>query len=138
MSASPISPSAADAIEQLRCDHQVRELRPDEEGSAIARLPNGTYGFSYAPGQSEVPVFSKKNYHCFEIHKAVDGIGYVIGFVTAEQASDLAARKEGAAIVLFPNPFETAQTLACVNASQIAATKRMPREAGNPFPFAIA
>ncbi|MBZ5611877.1 MAG: hypothetical protein LAP38_26755 [Acidobacteriia bacterium] len=136
-SATPAQASP-DNIEQLRILHGVRPLQPEEEGSATARLPAGVYGYSYAPGQPETPVFAKKDYHSFEVHKAADGTEYAIGFVTPEEASQLAAAKEGAAIQLFPDPWEGSRFLVSVRVSGIAATKRMPREAGNPFPFTIA
>jgi hypothetical protein len=111
---------------------------PDEEGSAIAVLPSGVYGFTYAPGQPEVPLFSKHNYHSFEVHKAADGTEYVLGFVTPSEASDIAAAKEGVAIRLFPAPWENSQSLVSVPASRMVASKRMPRDDGNPLPFTLA
>ena len=130
--------TASPEIEALRAQHQVRPLELEEEGSSIAALPNGVYGFTYAPGQPEVPLFSKQNYHCFEAHKASDGTEYLLGFVTPSEASDLASSKEGAAIRLFPSPWENSQTLVSVAVSGIVAPKRMPREDGNPLPFTLA
>jgi len=150
MSSPPISPPPAratpeppagppsQALQELRARHQVRPLKPEEEGSAIASLPNGVYGFTYAPGQPEVPLFSKHNYHSFEVHKAADGTEYLIGFVTPPEASEIAAAKEGAAMRLFPAPWETAKSLVSVPASRMAASKRMPRDDGNPLPFTLA
>ena len=139
-SSSSSSPAAASpvSIEQLRTLHGVRPLQPAEEGFATHRLPNGIYGFTYAPGQPETPVFAKKDHHSFEVHKAADGTEYVIGFVTPEEASQLETNQEGAAIRLFPDPWESSRQLVKVRVSGIIATKRMPREDGNPFPFTIA
>ena len=125
-------------VEALRKQHQVRALALDEEGLPAAALPPGVYGFTYAPGQPEVPLFSKQNYHSFEVHKAADGTEYLIGFVTPLEASDLAASKEGAAIRLFPSPWEGSQSLVSVRVSGIVAPKRMPREDGNPLPITLA
>jgi hypothetical protein len=136
MTASPASQSAE--LEALRASHKVRELKPEEEGSAAAALPPGVYGFTYAPGQPEVPLFSKHNYHSFEIHKMADGAEYLIGFVTSAEATDIAAAKEGAAIRLFPAPWENSLSLVSVPAAGIIAPKRMPREDGNPLPFRLA
>jgi len=136
MPASPATQSAE--LEALRSSHKVRPLNPEEEGSSAAALPPGVYGFTYAPGQPEVPLFSKHNYHSFEIHKLADGAEYLIGFVTPAEASDIAAAKEGAAIRLFPAPWESSQSLVSVPAAGIVAPKRMPREDGNPLPFTLA
>ncbi len=125
-------------LEALRAAHRVRALEPDEEGSAVSALPNGTYGFTYAPGQPEVPLFAKHSYHSFEVHKSTDGTAYLLGFVTQLEASDLEASKEGAAIRLFPSPWENSQSLVSVPVTGIVAPKRLPREDGNPFPFTLA
>jgi len=142
MSSPSIPPAAADTgdagREEMRRRHGVRALSGEEEGTSIAKLPAGVYGFAYAPGQPEVPIFAKRDYHSFEVHKAADGTEYLIGFVTQNEASDLAVEREGAAIRLFPEPWEAAQSLVRVPAEKIVAPKRMPREAGNPFPFRMA
>ena len=135
---SPPPSGASEGIEELRHRHGVRPLEPGEEGSQIARLPAGVYGFSHAPGQPEVPLFARKGFHSFEVHKAAGGTEYLIGFVTPKEASDLAARKEGAAVQMSPDPWEGSQTLVNVDASTIVPPKRMPRENRNPFPFSIA
>jgi hypothetical protein len=124
-------------VEALRATHRVRALTPDEEGSAVAALPSGVYGFTYAPGQPEVPLFSKQNYHSFEVHKSADGTEYILGFVTQLEAADLNGPKEGAAIRLFPSPWENSQSLVSVRVAGIVAPKRMPREDGNPLPFTL-
>src|SRR5277367_559002 len=84
----PAAGPPSQALQDLRTRHQVRALTPEEEGTAIAVLPSGVYGFTYAPGQPEVPLFSKNSYHSFEMHKAADGTEYVLGFVTPSEASD--------------------------------------------------
>ena len=132
------SASQTAELETLRSSHKVRVLEAEEEGSPASSLPAGVYGFTYAPGQPEVPLFSKHNYHCFEVHKIADGTEYLIGFVTPSEASDIAAAKEGAAIRLFPAPWEDSQSLVSIPASGILAPKRMPREDGNPFPCTLA
>ncbi|HEV2689415.1 MAG TPA: hypothetical protein VGV35_12705, partial [Bryobacteraceae bacterium] len=63
--------------ETLRARHQVRPLRPEEEGFAVERLAPGVYGFTYAPGQDEVPIFAHASYHSFEIHKLADQTVYI-------------------------------------------------------------
>jgi len=125
-------------LELLRDRHQVRSLRTDEEGFSIARLPNGVRGFTYAPGQPEVPVFAHKTYHSFEVHKAADGTEYMIGFVTPSEAEQIEAGTEGSGIRLFPDPSDDSPVLVSVPVARIVPPRRMPREDGNPFPFSLA
>ena len=40
--------------EQLRAEHKLRPVKSEEEGTAITKLPNGVYGFTYAPA-TETP-----------------------------------------------------------------------------------
>jgi len=143
MSTSPKSSQTAETapltVETLRLQHQVRSLTRQEEGTAIGALSAGVYGYTCAPGFDEVPVFSKRTYHSFEVHKASDGAEYLIGFVTSQEAKDLEAAKQGTAIRLFPEPWNNSQCLVSVPILQILAPKRLPpREDGNPFLFTIA
>ena len=142
MSATPNSPPAAhsaESIDTLRIRHEVRSLSTEEEGSHFRSLPLGVYGFATAPAMDTFPLFAKKTYHSFEVHRAADGVDYLIGFVSEPEAAALASRKEGAAVRLFPDPWQTSQHLVAVELSRIVAPpKALPREDGNPFPFAIA
>ena len=142
MSASPDGPRAAaalsDDIERLRIQHQVRLVESEEEGTALDRLPAGVYGFAYAPGQTAIPLFAKKTYHSFEIHKTADGSAYLLGFVSSEEAAAIESAKEGAAIRLFPDPWENSQRLVSVPLARVVSpAKTLPREDGNPFPFTL-
>jgi len=126
-------------FESLRDQHQVRLLKGEEEGSAIGKLSGGVYGYTCAPGFDEVPVFSKKTYHSFEVHKAPNGTEYLLGYVTPEEAAELDTRKQGASIRLFPDAWESSTRLVNVPFANIVAPKRLPpRENGNPFLFTIA
>ena len=126
------------SIEQFRAKHQVRLIDAGEQGTGLDRLPAGVYGFTYAPGNDIVPLFSKRDYHSFEVHKSADGAGYVIGFVTPEEAAKIETMAEGAPIRLYPSPFESSETLVSVPLSRVSASKRgLPREDGNPLPFTL-
>jgi len=126
------------SAEQLRAQHQVRLIEPGQQGSALSRLPAGIYGFTYSPGNEIVPLFAKSDYHSFEIHKATDGEGYVLGFVTPEEAGKLESMAQGAPVRMYPSPWESSQILVSVPLSRMATSKRgLPREDGNPLPFTI-
>lgn len=126
-------------IETLRVRHQVRLVAPEEEGRTMDALPDGVYGFSYAPGQGQVPLFARKGYHSFEFHKAADGSRYVVGFVTPQEAADIESGQGGAAVTLFPDPWEKSGQLVSLRLERIVAPmKVLPRLDGNPFPFTLA
>ena len=78
--------------EDLRRDHRVRLVTTEEEGCALDRLPAGTYGWTYAPA-SESPLFSKQGFQSFEMHRAQDGTGYLVGYVTDSDAIALSSKE---------------------------------------------
>ena len=124
------------SIELFRSRHQVRPLDPGEEGVPVERLPAGVYGFTYAPGFDAVPLFAKKSYHAFEVHRASDGVVHLLGFVTDREMAQLESGQEGLVIRLFPDPWGDSACLVSVPASQVHAPKRgLPREDGNPLPL---
>ena len=106
-------------LELLRARHQVRPLSDPEEGFGIDRLPNGVYGFTYAPDKPSAPLFRNNPYHSFEMHKLPDGAAFIVGFVSLETAEKIDAGKEALHIDLFPEPQEGAQTLAAVPCSRV-------------------
>ena len=129
----------ANDINNIRTLHSVRELAGNEEGSPIDRLPNGVYGFTYSPGQDEMPVFANKSYHCFEIHKLGDGSRHIVGYVTPAEAAALKARTIGTEASLYPDPFGQSNELVTVDLSRTLPARRTPaREDGNPFRIVLA
>lgn len=121
------------AAEKLRSERGLRALTPAEEGLAMQQLPNGIFGFSFAPGYSETPVYSRRPYQCFELHKLENGEIHVIGLVTPEDKEKLGSGKE-ATVSIYPEPFKSATELVSVADRRIApARKAVAREDGNPF-----
>jgi hypothetical protein len=64
-----------------------------EEGTAVADLPRGVYGFTGSPALA-APLFAERRYRNFEIHHLSDGSVAIIGFVSTEHASRLASATE--------------------------------------------
>jgi hypothetical protein len=124
----------ANEIDQIRARHGLRALTDAEEGYPSARLPGRTYGFTYSPGQDETPVFAKKAYHNFEVHKLEDGSERLIGFVTPAEAAILKARKPGTAVVLYPDEWKESTHLVSADLTGTVRLRRAPpREDGNPY-----
>jgi hypothetical protein len=117
-------------IEAMRALHQVQLIIEEVEGTAAANLPNGTYGFTWAP-QSEAPLFKTQGYQSFELHKAADGEIYLIGFITAEDSNQLASSGEDFYINLYPLPYESATKTVSIAKSRILQHRDPTRDAGN-------
>ena len=131
---SNIETSASAELEQLRSQRQLRTLTKEEEGSDIYKLPNGVWGFSYAPGLKEVPIYSKGHYHGFEIHRLSNGEVHVIGFVTPEEKAQWSSSKVAVKAAIYPERWEASTELVSVVDSRLQpAKKALAREDGNPF-----
>ena len=117
-------------IDSMRALNQVQLIIEEVEGTAAAELPGGTYGFTWAP-QAEAPLFRKQGYQSFEIHKAIDGEIYLIGFITAEDSSRLASNGEDFYINLYPLPYEGAKIAVSIAKSRILQHRDPTRDAGN-------
>lgn len=125
---------AASELEQLRSERRLRLPTLEEEGTVISHLEGGVYGFTYAPGLKEVPVFAKKHYHGFEVHRLSGGEVHLIGYVTPEEKAKLTSSKETVQCVIFPDPWEESTELVSVAESRLQpAKKSVTRADGNPF-----
>ena len=122
--------------EQLRASRGLRALESAEEGFAAERLPNGVYGFTYSPSEA-VPLFTKKTWHSFEVHKLADGTQHLVGFVTSKEA-EIVNQGGQAEIVLFPDPWESSTELVSVPLTRAIPSKKGPsREGGNGLKLAL-
>lgn len=116
-------PGAADR-EGLRQAHGVRLVSEQEEGQAVYRLPPGVYGFTYAPGLADAPLFRKKSYGSFELHVLADGTPAIVGFATAEHAAALTAGRESE-LTLFPDPRDEAALIVTVPYRRITVCREV-------------
>jgi hypothetical protein len=129
--------SIGKAREQLRSEHQVRLISPDEEGCGFDRSPNGVYGFTYAPA-TETPIFHRQSYHSSEVHKRTDGSGFLLVHRTPEDAARL-TRGGVVEVRAYPDPWEKATELVAAPMHGIISSLYKPvREEGNAIPLRIS
>jgi acyl-CoA synthetase (NDP forming) len=78
------------------------------------------YGFTYSPALMSAPLFRVRRYRSFEIHKLPDGEIAIVGFVSEEEASQLAdVTADEVAVKLQPEPEAGADALVVVPYSRI-------------------
>jgi hypothetical protein len=109
----------------------LRELTPEESGRPIERLPEGVYGFSCAPSTSELPLFAKPIFRCFEIHKLVGGEIAWVGYLSEAEASLIEAGQEPVTVDLYPEPYESAIRLVSIPSARIDRRRPPTRDFGN-------
>ena len=114
-----------DQIEQLRTEHNLRALASAEEGLGLGKLPVRVFGFSYAPA-TETPLFGRKSYHSFEVHKLVDGSTFLLAFVTAADSDRIQSHKEDMDVTVYPDAYEAATTLVRIPFDRIISNHYKP------------
>ena len=120
-------------VETLRNERKLRLVTKEEEGFNVYQLPNGVYGFTFAPGLQEVPLYSKRPFHSYEIQRLSNGEIHTIGFVTPAIAEAIKG-KESTQALIFPDPFGDSTVLVSLSDKRLQpAKKAVTREDGNPF-----
>ncbi|MCS6816369.1 MAG: hypothetical protein N0A16_10690 [Blastocatellia bacterium] len=114
----------------LREEHGVRPLTEEEEGTGIDQLPEGVYGFTSAVGQWDAPLFRKKIFLSYEMHKLRDGSPVLIGYVSSEDAERMRRPTGTATIRLFPDRQDDAPHLVCIPLEQIRRHKQHSERTG--------
>ena len=124
--------------ERLRSEHKLRALENHEEGTGITKLPAGVYGFTYAPA-TETPLFARKSYHSFEVHKIANGEAHIIAFVIATDAERISAHGDDIDVTVYPDPYEEATTMVTIPFERVLSSLYKPiRYDGNAVPMKLA
>ena len=111
----------AETREAIRAAHQVRLIERADEGKAAHKLPNGVFGFTFAP-LTETPLFAKHSHQSFEVHKLPNGELRLVGYVSPANETRL-----------YPDAWGDAVKLVSVRVAALApADGRLHREPGNP------
>ena len=125
---------AEESSEALRAERGLRVVASDEEGTDVFRLPDGVYGFTYAPAYKEMPIFAEKRLHAFEVQRLKDGSVHLIGFVTPEMSEKILAKAAMVEAVLYPDSYPGSTALVSLNVDDMQpAKKALAREDGNPL-----
>jgi len=117
--------------ERLRREHGVVLVTEAQDGDGVHRLPEGVYGFTYAPGLKDTPLFRKSGKRAFEVHKLNGGDVATIGFVTPETEAKLKTLAQTDFIEMYPAPREGHNAIVAVRMSRAALRKaHSTRETG--------
>ncbi len=131
-------PTELKVIEGLRTQHQLRRVTEEEDGTGIDRLPKGVYGFTYSPAADNFPLFKKRDLNCYEAHKLPDGSALLVGYLTKEEASQLASNEKTSVLHLFPNPNEKATELVTIPMARVVGHKENSQREGKGFEIHVA
>jgi hypothetical protein len=101
--------SVAASAEELRSQHELRALLPEENMLPVSRLPSGVYGFTVPWAITDVNALSKEEGGTvvLEIHKLDSGLR-AVGFLSRDDVVDLRDPSRTHALELtlsmFPTP----------------------------------
>jgi hypothetical protein len=124
--------------EAWRREHGVRPVESQWEGFGLAEIPNGMYGYTYAPALAS-PLFAKRTYQSFEVHKAQDGTEYLVGCLTPAEAAQISAGQTTVEVRLYPEPYGEAQVSVCLPLDRVERKSSNPtHEDGGWVPLLIA
>jgi hypothetical protein len=133
----PQAPALPREFDQLREQHAVALVSETEEGTAVAKLAGGVFGFTYTPHQ-ESPLFHKRSYRSFEVHKLADGSRHILGFVSDHDASELSDPNRHVAIKLYPDSTDVAKTPVAIPASRLSHARGPARDDHNALALELA
>ena len=122
----------------LREGSSLRIVTGKEEGTDVQHLPAGVYGFSGDPAASEIPLFIKPYFECFEIHKLADGQVAWVGYVTGDELANYERGGVPVTLDLYPDPHEESTLLLRVSDSRVERRKPPTRDKGNSMRMEIA
>jgi hypothetical protein len=118
------------ARQQWRKAHAVQLITRELEGTGVRRVPSGIYGFTFAPA-TESPLFANRAVQSYEVHKAADGVTYLLAFVTRAQAADIQAAKKTLDLKIYPDPYQDSTEMVCLNVAAVHTKRLATHEPGN-------
>lgn len=118
-------------IEKLRTGRRLTRVTDELEGVSLAGLPDNVYGYTLSPVNESTPLFSKRVFQSFEIHKLNEGAVHILGFVTSVEASQIQAGATDIDIKLFPEPRDASNVFVEVPLDRVSRCKAPSRSDGN-------
>ncbi|MCX6593830.1 MAG: hypothetical protein NTZ56_20130 [Acidobacteria bacterium] len=122
----------------IRTKNGLSPVPAASEGLSRNRVPNGTFGFTSAPGEPDGGLYSKQIFQSFEIHKLADGSIQILGYVTAQEAEMFHGGLQTLDVHMYPAVREAADTLISLPWARIRRSLPVSRIDGNYLPVTIA
>jgi hypothetical protein len=134
---SAITSEVEKQLEVLRSRKGLKLVTPDHEGTPLGALPDGTYGFTYSPVNESTPLYAKRLFQCFEIHRVSDADVHLIGFATPQEEQIIRAGTEPLDFRLYPEPNGASGVLVEISLERVERAKPVSRSEGNYMPISL-
>jgi hypothetical protein len=135
--ATPLSPELERQFAAVRERRNLTRVTDELEGVPLSALPDNVYGYTYSPVNESTPLFAKRAFQCFEVHKLEAGVVHLLGFVTPQEAELFHAGQESLDLRLYPEPKDNSTTLIEVPLERVAKAKPVSRSDGNYMPLQL-
>ena len=132
-----ISPEIEQQFASIRNPRNLTLVTDELEGVALAALPDNIYGFSYSPVNESTPLFARRTFQVFEVHKLERGEVHVLGYLTPKEAQLLKEGKEPLDLRLYPEPRDESTAIVSIPFDRVAKTRNVSRSDGNYMPIQI-
>ncbi|MBK5290830.1 MAG: hypothetical protein JJE04_03925 [Acidobacteriia bacterium] len=123
--------------EALRASKQLRPLLVEDEGVPLSLLPDNVFGFTFSTLNESTPLFIRRAFQSFEVHKLMDGEIHLLGYLTAEQAGTVQSGGEAVECNLYPEPREKSDQLVEIPVHRISKARQLSRTDGNYMPIRV-
>ena len=110
-------------LESLRKENGVRLVSDEEDGAGVHRLAAGVYGYTYAVGTRDAPLFRKNAVGAFEVHKRIDAEVVLVGYLSEEAVRTLETARDLVDLQLYPVPKGEASRLVTIPMSRLVRVK---------------
>jgi hypothetical protein len=130
-----ITPEIENHLESLHQEKGLTLVRPEDEGSPLASLPDNTYGYTSSPLGPMTPLFVRRIFQCFEVQKLSGGVVHLLGFVTEKEAKLVFESTQAMDFNLYPEPRGESARLVEIPLERIARAKALSRSEGNYMPI---
>jgi len=132
--ASTIPPELEEKLESLRSSKGLAPVAGPQEGAPLGNLPDQIYGFTFSPLNESTPLFARRLFQSFEVHKLAEGAVEVLGFVTSREAQAIRDAADALDLNLYPEPKADSSELVQLPLDRIAKAKPASRCEGNYMP----
>jgi hypothetical protein len=134
---SSIGPELEQQFASLRQKKGLTLVPVDTEGAPLATLPDNVFGFTFSPLNESTPLFTKRQFQCYEVHKLAGGVVHLLGFLPEKEAAAFFNGKEPVDCHLYPEPHGESTRLVEVPLERIAKAKPVSRSDGNFMPLTL-
>ena len=135
--AKSIAPEVEEQLTALRDRKGLTLIAAEREGAPLATLGDNLFGFTFSPVNESTPLFAKRQFQSFEVHKLTSGVVHLLGFLTEKEAATFFDGKEPMDCQLFPEPHGESKRLVEVPLERIAKAKALSRSDGNYMPLTL-